>query len=115
VPRIIRAVLAAANRAWRRRFDWLPGGRQRRPPAAPTSHPSEERFHALFEHAEDLIVSCRLDGTITDVNRAAEKAVGWSRAELIGQNVDRIVTAGAIAPSSTTRTTPSSPSRSTAR
>jgi len=54
--------------------------------------PSGDRFFSIFEHAEDLIVSCRLDGTITDVNRATERAVGWSRDELIGQSVDRIVT-----------------------
>jgi PAS domain S-box-containing protein len=58
---------------------------------------SKDRFHALFEHAEDLIVSCRLDGTITDVNRAAEKTVGWTREELLGQNIERIVTPASVA------------------
>ena len=54
--------------------------------------PSGDRYFSIFEHADDLIVSCRLDGTITDVNRATERTVGWSRDELIGQSVDRIVT-----------------------
>jgi PAS domain S-box-containing protein len=55
------------------------------------------RFRSLFEHAEDLIVSCRLDGTITDVNRATEATVGWSRDELIGHDVGRILTPASVA------------------
>ena len=48
--------------------------------------PSGDRYFSIFEHADDLIVSCRLDGTITDVNRATERTVGWSRDELVGRS-----------------------------
>jgi PAS domain S-box-containing protein len=78
--------ITEAVRQWLRR--WV----DRRP-----AHHEPGRFQSLFEHAEDLIVSCRLDGTITEANRATEQAVGWSRAELIGQNIDRIVTPASVA------------------
>jgi PAS domain S-box-containing protein len=97
VSRISRAVLAAQSPGLRRHVQWLRRclGRGRPPESGP--HQRQERFRALFEHAEDLIVSCRLDGTITDVNRATEQTVGWSREELTGQNVDRIVTPASVA------------------
>jgi len=90
VPPISRAVLAALGRGARRCVQWLQqclGGRRRH----------EERFRSLFEHAEDLVVSCRLDGTITEVNRATERTLGWSRQELIGHTIDRIVTPASVA------------------
>jgi PAS domain-containing protein len=37
---------------------------------------SEARYRDLFEHAEDVIFSCTLDGTITSVNQAAERLLG---------------------------------------
>jgi PAS domain S-box-containing protein len=54
------------------------------------------RLRALFEHADDLIVSCRIDGTIVDVNRATEQALGWSRGEMLGQNIAKIVTPASV-------------------
>jgi PAS domain S-box-containing protein len=82
VPRLTSAVLATLRRCLRR-------GR--------SAHDIEARYRSLFQHAEDLIVSSRLDGTITDVNRATEATVGWSRAELIGHNVSRILTPASVA------------------
>jgi PAS domain S-box-containing protein len=54
------------------------------------------RLRALFEHADDLIVSCQIDGTIVDVNRATEQALGWSRGEMLGQNIAKIVTPASV-------------------
>jgi PAS domain S-box-containing protein len=97
MPRISRAVLAAQNRVWLPSLHWLRRRLERRRSPRVGSEKTEARFFALFEHAEDLIVSCRLDGTITDVNRATETTLGWSRQELIGQSVDRIVTPASVA------------------
>ena len=40
--------------------------------------PREARYRDLFEHGEDVIFSCTLDGIITEVNRATEPAVGMA-------------------------------------
>jgi two-component system cell cycle sensor histidine kinase/response regulator CckA len=58
---------------------------------------SEARYRDLFEHAEDLIFSCALDGTITSVNRAVERLLGWPREALIGQHESKILTPASIA------------------
>ena len=89
MPRMTRAVLAAQAEALRRRFRALKGRLGQSQRAADDLRQSESRPRSLFEHADDLIVSCRLDGTITDVNRATEKTLGWSRGELIGHNIER--------------------------
>src|SRR5262249_47775356 len=43
---------------------------------------SEERYRALFENANDAIVTFTLDGIVTSVNRGLEVTLGWSREEL---------------------------------
>src|SRR6266540_563157 len=58
---------------------------------------SEARYRDLFEHAEDVIFSCTLDGTITSLNRAAERLLGWPREALIGQHDSKILTPASIA------------------
>jgi PAS domain S-box-containing protein len=58
---------------------------------------SEARYRDLFEHAEDVIFSCALDGTITSVNRAVERLLGWPRAALIGQHDSKIFTPASLA------------------
>jgi PAS domain S-box-containing protein len=47
---------------------------------------SEENFRELFQNASDAIWIHDLDGDITDVNRADEELVGYSRDQLIGMN-----------------------------
>jgi PAS domain S-box-containing protein len=58
---------------------------------------SQARYRDLFEHAEDVILSCTLDGTITGVNRATERLLGWPRKALIGQSLSQFVTPASFA------------------
>jgi PAS domain S-box-containing protein len=46
----------------------------------------EDRYRSLFEHAHDVIYTTDLAGNFTSLNRAAEKAMGYSRAEALGMN-----------------------------
>jgi PAS domain S-box-containing protein len=47
---------------------------------------SEERYRELFENAKDAIYVHDLSGTCASVNRAAEKLLGYTRAEILGRN-----------------------------
>ncbi len=58
---------------------------------------SEERYRKLFENANDALATFTLDGTITTVNRAAERLLGWSREELLGQHVSKFATPASVA------------------
>ena len=96
MPRMTRTELVARAEAWRRRARSLESQLRRRDQAGEELRQSESRLRSLFEHAEDFIVACRLDGTILNVNRAIEKTLGWSRDELIGQNISLIVTPASV-------------------
>ncbi len=49
----------------------------------------EARYQLLFEHAGDIFLFVRLeDGRILDANRAAERAYGYSRTELLGLHIN---------------------------
>jgi two-component system, sensor histidine kinase and response regulator len=52
---------------------------------------SEERFRELFENANDVIFLHDLKGKILAINRAAEYLTGYSRAEVLGHNFDRLI------------------------
>jgi PAS domain S-box-containing protein len=58
---------------------------------------SEERYRNLFENANDALATFTLDGTITAVNHAMERLLGWSRAELLGQHVSKVATPASVA------------------
>jgi PAS domain S-box-containing protein len=91
-----RTELATQAEAWRRRTRSLERRLRRRDRAEEELRKSESRLRSLFEYGEDLIVACRLDGTITNVNRAIEKTLGWSRQELIGHSIGLIVTPASV-------------------
>jgi PAS domain S-box-containing protein len=96
MPRMTRTELIARAEALRRRARSLERQLRRHDEAGEALRQSESRLRSLFEHGEDLIVACRLDGTILNVNRAIEKTLGWSRDELIGQNISLIVTPASV-------------------
>lgn len=52
-----------------------------------------ERAHlaAIFESADDAVISKRLDGTVISWNAGAERLFGWTAAEMVGQRIDRII------------------------
>ncbi len=52
---------------------------------------SEERFRELFENANDVIFLNDLQGTILEVNRAAEHLTGYSRTEVLGKSFDKLI------------------------
>jgi diguanylate cyclase (GGDEF)-like protein/PAS domain S-box-containing protein len=52
---------------------------------------SEERYRELFENANDLVYTHDLEGHITSVNIAGERVSGYSREELLGTQIMRLV------------------------
>jgi PAS domain S-box-containing protein len=48
------------------------------------------RLAAIVEYSDDAIVAMTLDGTVTDWNVGAERMLGFSRSEIIGQPVATI-------------------------
>lgn len=45
------------------------------------------RYELLREHTEDVLLFIATDGRIVEANRAAEKAYGFTREELLGMNI----------------------------
>jgi PAS domain S-box-containing protein len=52
---------------------------------------SEERYRDIFENANDLIYMLDLSGNLTYANRACERLLGYSREEVLGTPVARLV------------------------
>ena len=52
---------------------------------------ARRRLAAIVESAEDAIISKNLDGTITTWNAGAERLLGYSAQEVIGQNIALIL------------------------
>ncbi|MBM4258999.1 MAG: PAS domain S-box protein [Deltaproteobacteria bacterium] len=53
---------------------------------------SEKRYRGLIENVSDGILSCTLEGMMTDVNWGLEMMLGWSRHDLVGQHYRKIAT-----------------------
>ena len=64
---------------------------------AENGHASEERYRAIFENANDAIVFIALDGTITNVNRSAERLAGLSRGQIMGRPFTQFLTPASVA------------------
>ena len=58
---------------------------------------SEERYRELFESASEAIIIVDLQGSIAEVNRAAIALFGYSAEELMGMNMERLLTSGSLA------------------
>ncbi len=52
---------------------------------------SEERFRELFEDAGDVMYTTDLGGIFTSINRAGEHLTGYSRDDLVGSSIARVV------------------------
>jgi PAS domain S-box-containing protein len=52
---------------------------------------AEERFRGLFESSPDATVTVAADGTLAMVNAKAERMLGYTRDELVGQPVETLV------------------------
>ena len=48
---------------------------------------AEERYRSLLENANDAIVSTRIGGKITFLNKKAEEVFGYTQAEVIGNSI----------------------------
>jgi PAS domain S-box-containing protein len=52
---------------------------------------TRERLAAIVESSDDIIASKTLDGVITSWNRGAERALGYSAAEVVGRHVSMLM------------------------
>jgi PAS domain S-box-containing protein len=52
---------------------------------------SEERYRSLVENANDVVYTHDLEGNLTSFNRAGEVLLGYSRYEVLGKNIQRLL------------------------
>ena len=55
---------------------------------------SENRYKELIQNANDIIYTHDLDGKFTSLNKAGERLLGYSEAEMLEKNVSEIVSPG---------------------
>ena len=61
--------------------------RKERRQSLETIRRNEEKYHELFENANDFIYTMDLQGILTSINRAGERILGYNREELLGKNL----------------------------
>ena len=54
---------------------------------------SERRYRNLFDHTQDAIVTCDLEGCITSCNSTFEELIGYTSDELVGKRCNEITPA----------------------
>lgn len=62
--------------------------------AADTLRQSEERYRAVADSANEAIITANGDGNIVGWNRGAERAFGYTEAEILGQPLTRLMPHG---------------------
>jgi len=67
---------------------------KRRPTPPPEN--TEQFLRLLFDNARDAIAAFTLDGAITNVNPAAERLLGYTRKELVGQHYRTVATPASV-------------------
>ena len=87
---LLKASLGAVAPAIQRELAEAEGRRQRRK-AEHALRRSESRFRALWEGVRDAVVLADLDGNVTMFNRAAEQMFGYSREEMVGTSIARLL------------------------
>jgi PAS domain S-box-containing protein len=55
------------------------------------AHQERAEYAAIVQNSDDAIIGKSLDGIVTSWNRSAERVFGYSAAEMIGQNILRII------------------------
>ena len=58
---------------------------------------NDDLLRDLFENANDMIYATDLSGVITAINRAGERLTGFSRDELVGSNLARLIAPESLA------------------
>ena len=58
-----------------------------------SAHEANARMAAIVEWSRDAIISRALDGTILTWNSGAQRLLGYTAAEMVGQNIRRIIPA----------------------
>src|SRR5215471_16232933 len=77
---------------WRERAPLAPNPQPAQPePQISAEAKAEKRFRNLLEAAPDGILEVDAQGMITLLNQAAEKMFGYSRDELLGLKVEKLV------------------------
>ena len=52
---------------------------------------SEERYRELFENATEIVYTLDISGNLTSINKAGERITGYSREEVLGAPIARII------------------------
>ena len=61
-------------------------------PGRHTTSAGDDRYRAFYENANDAIAIIDLEGVVIDINRGAERLLGWSKTDLIGQHYRKVTT-----------------------